>query len=99
RMRQRLYHWLHHRYAAAGILSLGLLLVLPSLWAGLLADDYAQLLRLHYPDIAPSSGKPGLFHLFFFANDDAQWRQQQYAWNLLPWWTSEQLHIEFFRPL
>lgn len=90
---------LHHPHGGRYIIALGVLLVLPSLGAGLFADDYAHLLRLTQPALFPSSDFPSLFQLFVFITDNPQWRELQYNYSLLPWWTDSQLQLVFFRPL
>lgn len=90
---------LHQPKAATWIIALAIALVLPSLWAGLFADDYGHLLRLTQPTLFPQSHYPDLYNLFVFITDNPQWRELQYTYSLLPWWTDSQLQLVFFRPL
>src|SRR5690554_1444166 len=94
-----LQRFLQHPQAVKWIFVLAMVLVLPSLWAGLFADDYGHLLRLTQPSLFPLSHFPDLYHLFVFITDNPQWRELQYTYSLLPWWTDSQLQLAFFRPL
>lgn len=99
-MQGRLQQLLQHPKAALVIFLIAMVLVLPSLAAGLLADDYALLLRLLYPELAPAKAYPSIADLFALIHvGDEAWRQQQKAYSLLPWWTSDELQVVFFRPL
>ncbi|HEY9034233.1 MAG TPA: hypothetical protein VIN71_09865 [Pseudomonadales bacterium] len=89
---------LDHPLAGRWLVLLGLLLVLPSLWAGLYADDVGHQLLLANPGLLPAPDKPGLYQLFSFIDNDPLRRQQQYAFGLLPWWTGS-MEVNFFRPL
>lgn len=94
-----LQRFLQHPQAVKWVFVLAMVLVLPSLWAGLFADDYGHLLRLTQPSLFPLSHFPDLYHLFVFIIDNPQWRELQYSYSLLPWWTESQLQVAFFRPL
>lgn len=89
---------LDHPLAGRWLVLLGLVLVLPSLWAGLYADDVGHQLLLANPGLLPAPDKPGLYQLFSFIDNDPLRRQQQYAFGLLPWWTGS-MEVNFFRPL
>ena len=68
---------------------LAMLLVLPSLGAGLFADDYGHRFLL----VEQSH------ELFSFLDNDPSLRQLQYGYGMVPWWSSESLSLRFFRPL
>ncbi len=77
---------------------LGVVLALPSLWAGLEADDYfhraALLPMTEFPDL----NTPPL-ELFAFTNGDAERMQRIMDLGIAPWWTLLELRMAFCRPL
>jgi hypothetical protein len=80
------------------IVVLALALVSPCLVAGLVADDYIQILRL-----SPEVDFPGFpyapFDLFTFASGKAAQRRVLMEEGLFAWWTAEDLQLAFWRPL
>ncbi len=80
------------------VAALAVALSLPSLWLGLQLDDH--VLRAALTDPPPVSGwSKGPTDVFaFFTGDPAQTRQYIDA-GLLPWWTSADYRVAFFRPL
>ena len=82
-------------------LILAVIMVLPSLAAGLFADDYSHAVILQ--DLAPETilqpDTPTVANLFTFVTEDAARRQQLMAQSVLPWWTVETFHMVFWRPL
>jgi hypothetical protein len=76
-------------------LSLGLLVSLPALGVGLLHDDF--LYRIAVTQVI-ETWDPGLFGLYAFTSEPEigqRWRELSH----LPWWTSDNFHLAFFRPL
>jgi len=76
-------------------LGLGLLVSLPALGVGLLHDDF--LYRIAVTQVI-ESWDPGLFGLYAFTTEPEigqRWRELSH----LPWWTADNFHLAFFRPL
>jgi len=74
---------------------LGLLVSLPALGVGLLHDDF--LYRIAVTQVI-ETWDPGLFGLYAFTSEPEigqRWRELSH----LPWWTSDDFHLAFFRPL
>ena len=90
---------------AAWIITLALLLCLPSIFSGLFADDYSQALlaqnffaeQSEYLIAQPNT--PTLANLFTFVTTDELRREQLIEHSLLPWWTAPNFSMMFFRPL
>ena len=86
---------LQRRWFFAAAVVLGLLLVLPALAAGFVADDYMFLHRLDVQGHAASlrlyefaDGRPG---------QHARMMSERFA--AFPWWVSDDFKVRFFRPL
>jgi hypothetical protein len=77
------------------VLSLGLLVQLPTLRVGFFADDYGHQLILRGPGVAPIP-RWSLYD-FGTAPQWAEFARGGHA--LLPWWTGSDWKIRFFRPL
>jgi hypothetical protein len=76
-------------------LGLGLLISLPVLSVGLLHDDF--LYRVAVTEVI-DAWDPGPFGLYAFTAEPEvgqRWRELSH----LPWWTSDNFHLSFFRPL
>jgi len=82
-------------------IALGVLLVLPSLWAGLFADDLSHAVLLTKADVAPliQPENSSLANLFTFVTPEPERRMQLMSKSLMPWWTTENFSMVFFRPL
>jgi len=95
----RLRPLLESRRLLPGLLLLTALLTLPALFVGFASDDH--FFR------ATFEGFPGLpeytlaaHEVFvFFSEDSPAVRAARLERGLLPWWTGEQMHIAFMRPL
>ena len=85
--------------AVRWIVLLGVILVLPGLFAGFFADDFSHAVLIQQPDIIKQSDKLSLFHLFSFVDTDLERRQQLLSASLIPWWTSGQFSLLFWRPV
>ncbi|MEZ5510295.1 MAG: hypothetical protein R3F47_10420 [Gammaproteobacteria bacterium] len=75
-------------------------LCLPSLWAGMMGDDY-----MHYAIFEADSlpiEKPddlSLFGLFSFINGDPDRNRQAMDLGVIPWWTYSGMKYAFWRPI
>jgi hypothetical protein len=75
-----------------------MVLALPSLWAGWMADDHVLRLRLTGSVDLPELDSPVL-DLFAFANGDPERMSRLMDLGFWPWWTLKELRASFFRPL
>ena len=93
----------HHK--AALIILFGMLLALPSVFAGLFADDYSQALLAQQwflpgtAELVPQPDTATIANLFTFVTPEIERRAQLINYSLLPWWTAKDLSMVFFRPL
>lgn len=75
-----------------------LLVMMPSLWAGWLADDYLHRLMLlgsrHLTDLPAS-----LFGLFNFMDGDPARTHRLMDAGIIPWWTLPEARVAFWRPV
>lgn len=88
---------LRHRHLGLGLALLGILVTLPSLWAGLLFDDY------HHKLVMQGSNSPvqllrSQWDLFRLIDSQAHHTLALVDWGLLPWWTDETIRFAFWRP-
>lgn len=73
---------------------------LPSLWAGLMGDDYMHYAILSAKDLPIE--KPhdlSLFGLFSFINGDPERNRQAMDLGVIPWWTYSGMKYAFWRPI
>jgi hypothetical protein len=84
--------------ATSWLVLLGVALASPSLFTGLVADDY-----LHQLLLREKPGIPGLsattLDLFHFANGDPATARSLMNHGVFPWWTDSHLVLAFLRPL
>ena len=76
----------------AGLLTM--LLLVPSLWLGAMLDDHQILILLG----GVVEAELPFGNLFAFIPDDPAVRQTLLTDGGLPWWSSEQIKMAFFRP-
>jgi hypothetical protein len=77
---------------------LGLCLLSPALWTGLVADDYLHELMLRdNPGVRGLSQRP--FDLFRFADGQPSTASQLINEGIFPWWVDPKARLSFFRPL
>lgn len=91
-------NFLQKPYAPYLIAFIGVFFCLPSLWGGFAVDDYIMQIYLSgsekYPDIFPQTN-----NIFMFANGDSVRNLKLMDIGLLPWWTSADVHLSFWRPV
>jgi hypothetical protein len=86
------------RLATAFCCVLGLCLLSPSLWSGLVADDYLHELMLRDdPGIRGLSPRP--LDLFRFADGQPETARALIDEGVFPWWVDPKVLLAFFRPL
>lgn len=94
--------WLTHRHLPVALVLLAVVLVVPSLWAGWVADDDSHRLRLTAPaefaGLLPDFSNSPL-ELFTFADGDPEHMHRTMDLGFWPWWTLPELRAAFFRPL
>lgn len=86
--------WLAHRHACALVFFVAVLLHLPALGVGLLADDYVQVAALEGPIRGSDLGPWNLFDFGTLDRDGEPWQLGG-----LPWWTADEFRVRFLRPL
>lgn len=87
--------WLQRRWFFAAAVCLGVLLVLPALDVGFVADDYMFIHRL---DV---QGRAASLRLYEFAEGKPgqHARLMSERWVTFPWWMSDNFKVRFVRPL
>ncbi|MET0591750.1 MAG: hypothetical protein ABW133_03565, partial [Polyangiaceae bacterium] len=84
--------------APYAIIAFALLLSLPSLFTGLVADDYIHEIMLReHPGIAGYSFRP--FDLFAFADGDPARTLKLIDEGVFPWWSDPRVVLAFLRPI
>ncbi|MBI1381707.1 MAG: hypothetical protein GC161_11550 [Planctomycetaceae bacterium] len=86
--------WLRHRHALGLIVLMAVLLHLPAVRVGLLADDYVQVAALEGQIEGSDLGPWNLFDFGTLDRDGDPWQLGG-----LPWWTSEEFRVRFLRPV
>lgn len=81
------------RRASLALLLLAVVLYLPGLGAGLMADDHFFVFSLR--DLPPTNPFHNLFGLVRDAGEVSVYRER----GILPWWASDDMRIAFWRPL
>ena len=76
-------------------IALGIVLALPALASPLSLDDYVHLAFLE--DILPVHRQ--WWNLYTFVPEDSAARETMLRYGMLPWWSSPELKLVFFRPL
>ncbi len=98
-MSELLLSFLNRPQSRQLIIFIGLILVLPGIASGFFADDFGHYVLINEPELIPQSRQGSLFHLFSFIDNDVDRRAVQYSQSLIPWWTSESITINFWRPV
>jgi hypothetical protein len=81
----------------AGLIAL--VLTLPSLTTGFMADDFVQRAVMLQPDGLEGSFGSTIHDLFTFANGDPERMEQLIDRGMYPWMTTHDLKLSFWRPL
>jgi hypothetical protein len=90
--------WLSHPKLPFFLVLLALGLTLPSLWNGLVFDDYYhRIILLGDTRFSPSSPSP--LNLFCFYDSDPEENRRLMDTGMFAWFYSEKLRFFFFRPL
>lgn len=97
-MRRFLHFVAAHPYGPIVVALVAILLTLPSLGVGLLADDYGMYLAIHSPECFGDFSS-GPLDLFRFFTGDVEQTQQLMNIGFVPWWTYPGLHAAFWRPV
>ena len=90
--------WLTDSRAYRGVLVCAVILLLPSVFTGLSADDYC-LRAITLQDHAVPKLPDSPLDAFAFVRNDAEGLRQRVEMGLQPWWSHPQLRIAFMRPL
>lgn len=98
RLKERLSKILVHRWQPYAVVAIAALLVTPSIWSPLIADDYIQRCRLD-PSIAFPGFDQTKLDLFSFADGSIEQRRELMDEGIFSWWAPEGLKISFWRPL
>ncbi|TET31620.1 MAG: hypothetical protein E3J72_22170 [Planctomycetota bacterium] len=91
--------WLStHRRWPLAVAAIAVVLALPSLWGGLLADDYYHRLVIHrpasYPDVLPHA-----LDTYRFADGDPDHARRLMDFGALTWYANPEFKAGFWRPL
>lgn len=92
------------RYWIAVVLAISVLLYVPFLFSGFFQDDYGFRLQFA-PEILERNGVPadlmlnGPLNLYGFSWDSSERFLIQQDHGFAPWWASDQIKTNFFRPL
>lgn len=75
------------------------LLLVPTLWTGLMADDYYLAARALKLNILPSANGASLWNMFTVSDAEQATLQHLIQNGLMPWWTSPDFRFQMWRPL
>lgn len=95
---ERLKYWLSSDWAPLKLAILGVILAAPSLWVGLVLDDFAH--RAAFLGTSQVSGfmvNPWL--MFTFTDGNPEHTQAARETGFFPWWTSDTILLNFWRPV
>lgn len=90
--------WLMNVHLGVHLLVLVVLLGLPSLWLGLQLDDYIHKASLIGVEQFPEASR-SWWNLFDFIHGNPAINQRYIEGGVLPWWSSPDLRLAFFRPV
>ncbi len=75
------------------------LLMLPSFWAGFIADDHIHATRFVAEDVIPPTQDASLFGVFSVSDGREQTTLALMDKGLMPWWTHPNFRFQMWRPL
>lgn len=75
------------------------ILLLPTLFAGLMADDHYHATRLLFPGFMPSTHDASIWQLFTVSDGKASTNLSLIQKGLMPWWTDLGFRFQMWRPL
>ncbi len=81
------------------LICLAFLLVSPALTTGLQLDDWLHKMILQDRMIVPPVEDASFSGLFSFIPEDSERIKQYIDFGIVPWWTLENLHLTFWRPI
>lgn len=94
----KLIRLLGHRRLPAAVIALSTALVLPSLGAGLISDDFIHRFRVHADEVFPGFPLKPL-DLFVFSSGNPAQRRLLMDEGVFSWWTAEGFKLAFWRPI
>lgn len=97
-MKERLSRLLSSRAFIVIAVLLAIVLLLPTLRAGFMMDDYAQILWLRGGPQG-SGGPRGIWDMFRFQDADRATFRMNLDAGFWPWWSSPDLRLAFLRPV
>ncbi len=98
RFKRRFTNWLQSRYLPWHLAVLAMVLCAPSLSLGLQTDDlFHRAALINQPALPEMSRSPSELFVFFRGDSDAT--HEAIDRGLVPWWTSPELRLSFYRPL
>lgn len=74
-------------------------LLIPTLWVGMMADDYYLAIRVLEPTLLPPINDASLFNMFSVSDGQSATNHYLVQQGLMPWWTSTEFHFQMWRPL
>jgi len=97
RWRERLRRWLRHPRAALGLALMAMTITLPTLWAGMLGDDF--LFVDVFNGVRQMAHPGSSFGLFTFSDGDHANNLALRMAGQVPWWVNHDARMMFWRPL
>ena len=97
--RHRLVHAIINSVASKRFYWVLALLILPSLWAGFIADDHFHATRFLAPHFMPLTRDASPFDMFSVSDGRQQTTLALMNDGLLPWWTHPHFRFQLWRPL
>ena len=88
----------NNRHFSFVVCSLAVLLILPSLWSGLAADDFHHKLLMDGSD-SPIRLLKSPLDMFNFFDGDSERASKIMDYGFFPWWTYKKIKAAFWRPL
>ncbi|MGD9217522.1 MAG: hypothetical protein PVJ84_22110 [Desulfobacteraceae bacterium] len=89
---------LESRWSPIAVAVVAILLVIGTLGTDIHFDDYIHRIKLRNPNMWPT-GHNSIVGLFAFGSGNPDHMRLAMENSMVPWWTSEQLKVAFFRPV